>query len=309
MQIDLTRQNTFLEKFESKSVLISGPRSWIGLNLLRLLAPYISRGLVSVDTISRNVEPIKGVSGLRTKYSWANPPLDKTYEFFFHFASPHKPNLDLYREFRQEVASLNELTVRLLEQNSFETIFFSSSGAAEKYGGFLGTDSLNNPYGFSKLHFEHLLKEECEKTGSNLSICRIYSISGAYCPRPKDFALSSMILDYFNNRRISIKSPFPILRQYIDVTDLLQTWAFVSEKSKFTNVNSGGDLVDLVSLKNSIYDYFGQPSETSDTLLDTPGADSYFNSSNTLREQILPISWNFKTLKEQIECTVQGLMN
>lgn len=155
-------------------------------------------------------------------------------------------------KFRETNLRLIEATSTAISLDSVNRVISTSSGAAvhaSKNSESSGSLSL---YGEMKLYSETVVKEASQASGANLTLARVYSVSGALVTRPHDYAFSNLAMQALSGE-IRIEASHPVRRRYVSVEDLLAA-SLASSRWGTTEFSSGGDLVELSELASILAD-------------------------------------------------------
>ena len=115
--------------------------------------------------------------------------------------------------------SISSLVAEIATQKKARGLFLPSSGAVYRKDRTLDVDLRANPYGVLKLedeaHFGAL------RSCFPVVIFRVFNLAGPFINHPSDYALGSILLDILAERSIDIRAPYPVVRGYTHVGDLL----------------------------------------------------------------------------------------
>ena len=117
--------------------------------------------------------------------------------------------------------ALTATVTQAVRQFRPRAILFPSSGAVYGTDGAISTDIDANPYGVLKhrdeLHFMALAND----IGARIAIPRVFNMAGPYINKWSAYALSDLIVQALDGRALTIQSPGPVVRSYVDVGDIL----------------------------------------------------------------------------------------
>jgi nucleoside-diphosphate-sugar epimerase len=212
---------------DHRRILVLGARGWIGRCLLAMLHAALgeqqfamrvrcfgsARGRVNLGG-GRSVRqaPLPTLARLRAAPSMA-----------FHLAfltkdkvagMPEADYVEINRRLSADVA-------RGIVAAGVDRLFLASSGAA----GFA-----NDSTAAADLRLYGQLKREDEQRFADWAIteperrllsCRIFALSGPYINKPSTYALGSFIRAGLKGGPVVVTAPFPVVRSYVAVTDVL----------------------------------------------------------------------------------------
>lgn len=148
--------------------------------------------------------------------------------------------------YRKQCLSLIERSARVFRLASVERIVSLSSGAA--------IESAKNLEGAGRLADYGKLKKESEESvlsiasasGIALTVARVYSVSGSFVRRPRDYLFSDLALQSLRGS-IHLEATRPVFRRYAAVEDVLAL-SLASAAAGGRVISTGGDLVESKEL-------------------------------------------------------------
>lgn len=159
-------------------------------------------------------------------------------------------------------------------------------------------------YALLKREYEQTLEEMGHDLDKDITVLRTFSVSGKHINRPHQFAFSSLVLDAIQGA-ITIRSPGPVLRRYIDIADLI-TAGLVMPNRGFSVIESGGDLIEIEELAEAIRRSVNQSAEISRS----PGSkhSNFYASDGTSWENVVQENGlRPNSITKQIETTLLSL--
>jgi nucleoside-diphosphate-sugar epimerase len=105
-------------------------------------------------------------------------------------------------------------------------------------------------YASLKRDYESKLQHLSLELDKETTILRTFSVSGTHNNRPRLFAFSSMVLDAMRGS-ITINSPGPVIRRYMDVSDLIAV-GLGTKDTGFQVIESGGPILEIGELAEEI---------------------------------------------------------
>lgn len=128
-----------------------------------------------------------------------------------------------------------------------------SSGATMQLVGQASFSIKENPYAAQKRIYESKIAETAGDLQCDVSIARVWSVTGSYCTKPETFAFTNLIAQA-KLGLIKIMAKHPVYRRYCAVEDVLAL-AMVSKRPGSNSVfDTGGDLIELSELAKMVVD-------------------------------------------------------
>jgi nucleoside-diphosphate-sugar epimerase len=152
-------------------------------------------------------------------------------------------------------ASLTERGLRLQSLPSLRAFMFASSGAATVAGA--DSDLGRHPYSAQKAQDEDRYLQAGRDHGVPTLAARIWSVSGPYCTKPREYAFSDMVLSRLTGEPIRVKATGRVLRRYVDAGEFLAACLAINLDAGTGIIDSAGDLVEIRELAGAIANELG----------------------------------------------------
>jgi nucleoside-diphosphate-sugar epimerase len=122
-----------------------------------------------------------------------------------------------------------------------------SSGATMHLAGHTSFSLEENPYAAQKRIYESRISEIAGALDCDISVARVWSVTGSYCTKPDTFAFTDLIAQA-KSGLIEIKSKHFVYRRFCAVEDVLALALMPLGPGSQNVFDTGGDLVDLGTL-------------------------------------------------------------
>lgn len=303
--------------YESKSiVLVTGATGWVGRSVLhelqKLILPSNFNDLVyafgsksgSVNStayklsarVSIPIYPLSEISNMARNRNI----------LLFHTAFLTKDRLEAYGyssfvEINRWITKTVCEAVSLASQSRVVGISSGAASLAEQRAESCLHDSLD-PYGFLKLREEELLSEF-----SVTQILRVFALTGRFIRDPLSFAIGDFLMSAVKGSRISIRSKGPVIRGYVNASDLAQTalhW-INSDESALPPLPAVTHTITLATLAKYITSIYQIPAFVSAQHLEPP--NSYSASPGLFLDLMNRFSLSPMPMRDQILDTAFGL--
>lgn len=280
-------------------ILILGASGWFGRTALAAFGQHFEN-LLMVGSFAREINVSGRVYHLQ---EWDPSAVDRFQPtVVFDFAFLTRDWLKTLGE-AEYIRRNTELTARLFEVSaigSLRRLLTVSSGASlrpQMDGESRGLD----PYGQQKKETELRLKEVAAMGAVDVVIARAWSVSGGFVQKPASYAFSDFIMSSINRGVIEVRADHPVFRRYISVEDLLAVALLDSSGTSFYELDSGGSLLELVDLANTISEAAGgvRVEVWHENRLAKP-ADSYHSSGEAWDSALQRTGYQALTLHQQI---------
>lgn len=153
-----------------------------------------------------------------------------------------------------------------------------SSGATMHLAGQASFSLEENPYAAQKRIYESKIAETARSLQVDVSVARIWSVTGSYVTKPESFAFSDLITQA-RLGQINIRSNHAVFRRYCSVEDVLAIAILPKVPGSITVFDTGGELVELGELAELIVELV-YPNAEIRRRLDTALPQDNYHSDN-----------------------------
>lgn len=136
---------------------------------------------------------------------------------------------------------------------------------------------------------------------SNLSICYLYSCTSYEIPNWQNYSFSTIVHDVIFGNRILIQNSLPVLRKFVDSTELFYVMFKEIISGNNFSISSGGPLIEIEDLAKMAINILGSKSDIlrEDTLSGSH-ADVYYAPENSMDELFEVHNKKISTIEDQI---------
>lgn len=188
----------------------------------------------------------------------------KNRSIIFHFAylTQEKTAGLSQPEYIETINAINNSVLSLMAKISVSHLIYASSGAVRLAQGKIDDkDSGKVLYGKLKLRDEQTFQKLCRQNGITCIVPRIFNLAGRHINKTHSYAISNMLLQAENFRRIIIEANQPVIRSYCDVFDLMQLLGSLAinehvDRSTHLFDVGGEEVVELTELGERIAKMF-----------------------------------------------------
>jgi nucleoside-diphosphate-sugar epimerase len=128
-----------------------------------------------------------------------------------------------------------------------------SSGATMHLGGHVSFSIEENPYAAQKRIYESKISEIATDLQSDISVARVWSVTGSYCTKPQAFAFTDLI-SQAKLGLIELKAKHLVYRRYCALEDVLAIAMLPTAPGSNPIFNTGGDLIEIGELAKIVVD-------------------------------------------------------
>ena len=293
----------------SQNIAVSGATGWLGSELIRILVNnkiFLDSNIFPI-TSSEKIITINNSKFVTKKFE--NIQASQTFDYYFDFAfltGEKQKNIgpQKYQEINSEII---RNSVNFIMKNQPKVVILASSGAI--YGSYQNQE--NNLYSELKKVQEIKISEVCNFVGSKLIIVRIFNLSGSGIKKISTFVLAEFIYRSSRNKKITIKSNYPVFRRYCDVSEMLNLIIELSVTNENYVFDSGGTKIEIRELAKRVIQILDSSSKIfSPKINSSLSPDNYFSNSNEY-ENLVKKHLGLKTvaLENQILLTKEALSN
>jgi hypothetical protein len=153
-----------------------------------------------------------------------------------------------------------------------------SSGATMHLAGHTSFSLEENPYAAQKRIYESKISELAAKLQSDISVARVWSVTGSYCTKPESFAFTDLIAQA-KLGLIEIKAKHLAYRRYCPIEDVLALAMLASSPGSNPIFDTGGDLIEIGDLAKLVVELVNPNAEIRRRLDKTLPQDSYHSDN------------------------------
>jgi nucleoside-diphosphate-sugar epimerase len=147
--------------------------------------------------------------------------------------------------------SLIKISLEMAGLSSVRKYVGFSSGAAFHLAGQNSFSLADNPYAALKRSYEEQMLEIDHSLGAEISIPRVFSVTGAYVSKPELFAFSNLIIQA-RSGVMEIHSKNKIFRRYSPVEDIIALAVAQAKQENGVIFDTGGEMLEIGELANQI---------------------------------------------------------
>ena len=153
-----------------------------------------------------------------------------------------------------------------------------SSGATMHLAGHTSYSLEENPYAAQKRIYESKISEIAVGLQSNISVARVWSVTGSYCTKSNSFAFADLIAQA-KLGLIDIKAEGLVYRRYCALEDVLAIAMLSTSPGTNPIFNTGGDLIELGELAKIVVDLLNPNAEIRRQIDPELPSDDYHSDS------------------------------
>ena len=135
-----------------------------------------------------------------------------------------------------------------------------SSGATMHLAGHTSFSLEGNPYAAQKRIYESGISEIAGVLDCDISVARVWSVTGSYFTKPESFAFSDLIAQA-KLGLIEVKAKRPVYRRYCAIEDVLALAMVPNELGSHSIFSTGGELIELGDLAKLVVELLNPNAE------------------------------------------------
>lgn len=203
-----------------------------------------------------------------------------------------------WREYESRNRHLSDLATDLYRLPTIRAFVYASSGAA--------ISPRSGMYGRLKAEDEELFLNNGQSSGVPTTIARIWSVSGAWCPKPEQFAFYDLIRQTQLSPVVRVNATHEVFRRYADAGEFLEICLAFAGSGASGSIDSGGERVEIGELAQRIQKVLGtvRPIERPDL---TEPSDDYCADSSAMSQLARQFEVSLSGLEEQIRRSAEAL--
>ncbi len=174
-----------------------------------------------------------------------------------------------------------------------------SSGATMHLAGHTTFSLDENPYAAQKRIYESKISEISGALDCDISVARVWSVTGSYCTKPQTFAFTDLIAQA-KLGLIEIKAKHLVYRRYCALEDVLALAMLPSAPGGNPIFNTGGDLIELGELAKIVVDHVNPNAEIRRQIDPQLTPDDYHSDSRDWVELIQSANLAKDSISDQV---------
>lgn len=204
-----------------------------------------------------------------------------------------------YRDKNEQIVLFAKNAIKQKKIFSFINL---SSGAARDLDR-QSVISTVDEYSRMKNLLESAYLEVCGEHYASFVNCRIYNLTGKNLNEFENLALSSFINQVRSQNRIEVKSP-GTKRTYVDATNLAGTLLSVGSYGKDASFDSGGTLLTMLELAESVAEALGN--DQTKIITGSDRSPDYFGDYESFNRLATKMGQNLSGINDQILSTMKA---
>jgi nucleoside-diphosphate-sugar epimerase len=174
-----------------------------------------------------------------------------------------------------------------------------SSGATMHLAGHTSYSLEENPYAAQKRIYESKISEIAGTLDCDISVARVWSVTGSYCTKPATFAFTDLIAQA-KLGLIEIKAKRPVYRRYCAIEDVLALAIIPNELGSHCIFSTGGELIELGDLAKLVVELVNPNAEIRRHIDSALASDDYFSDSKDWDELLQSADFLKDSISQQV---------
>jgi hypothetical protein len=180
-----------------------------------------------------------------------------------------------------------------------------SSGATKHLAGHSSFSIEENPYAAQKRMYESKISEITANLQSDISVARVWSVTGSYCTKPQTFAFTDLIAQA-KLGLIEIKAKHLVFRRYCALEDVLAIAMLPTAPGSNPIFDTGGDLIELGELAKRVVNLVNPNAEIRRQIDPELPSDDYYSDSEDWDGLLQSADLAKDSISEQVTRVAQG---
>jgi nucleoside-diphosphate-sugar epimerase len=180
-----------------------------------------------------------------------------------------------------------------------------SSGATKHLAGHSSFSIEENPYAAQKRMYESKMSEITANLQSDISVARVWSVTGSHCTKPQTFAFTDLIAQA-KLGLIEIKAKHLVFRRYCALEDVLAIAMLPTAPGSNPIFDTGGDLIELGELAKRVVNLVNPNAEIRRQIDPELPSDDYYSDSEDWDGLLQSADLAKDSISEQVTRVAQG---
>lgn len=174
-----------------------------------------------------------------------------------------------------------------------------SSGATMHLAGQASFSLEENPYAAQKRVYEGKITEIAGSLQCDVSVARVWAVTGSYCTKPDTFAFTNLIAQA-KLGLIKIMANHLVYRRYCAVEDVLALAMLPKQPGDISIFDTGGDLIELGELAKMVVELVNPNAEIQRQVDPRLPSDNYYSDGKEWVDLVQSAGMAFDSLSNQI---------
>ena len=174
-----------------------------------------------------------------------------------------------------------------------------SSGATMHLAGHTSYSLEENPYAAQKRIYESKISEIAGTLDCDISVARVWSVTGSYCTKPDTFAFTDLIAQA-KLGLVEIKAKRPMYRRYCAIEDVLALAIIPNARGSHCIFSTGGELIELGDLAKLVVEIVNPNAEIRRHIDPELASDDYYSDSKDWDELLQSADFLKDSISHQV---------
>ena len=180
-----------------------------------------------------------------------------------------------------------------------------SSGATMHLAGHTSFSLEENPYAAQKRIYESRISEIAGALDCDISVARVWSVTGSYCTKPDSFAFTDLIAQA-KLGLVEVKAKRPVYRRYCAIEDVLALAMLPNELGGHSIFSTGGELIELGDLAKKVVELVNPNAEVRRQIDSALASDDYYSDSKDWGELLQAANLAKDSISDQVTRVADG---
>jgi nucleoside-diphosphate-sugar epimerase len=180
-----------------------------------------------------------------------------------------------------------------------------SSGATIHLAGHTSFSLEENPYAAQKRIYESRISEIAGALDCDISVARVWSVTGSYCTKPDSFAFTDLIAQA-KLGLVEVKAKRPVYRRYCAIEDVLALAMLPNELGSHSIFSTGGELIELGDLAKLVVELVNPNAEVHRQIDLALASDDYYSDSKDWGELLQAANLAKDSISDQVTRVADG---
>jgi nucleoside-diphosphate-sugar epimerase len=180
-----------------------------------------------------------------------------------------------------------------------------SSGATMHLAGHTSFSLEENPYAAQKRIYENRISEIAGALDCDISVARVWSVTGSYCTKPDSFAFTDLIAQA-KIGLVEVKAKRPVYRRYCAIEDVLALAMLPNERGGHSIFSTGGELIELGDLAKKVVELVNPNAEVRRQIDSALASDDYYSDSKDWGELLQAANLAKDSISDQVTRVADG---
>jgi nucleoside-diphosphate-sugar epimerase len=285
-------------------VLVTGAGGWFGRTAIAM-SRESGLGLLATGSKDRQIEIDRQIQAVHAQSLEIIAAFEPTIVIDTAFVTRERLPILGHKAYVETNQKLIDQSLAIAALPSVRKYIGFSSGATMHLAGHTSYSLEENPYAAQKRIYESKISEIAGTLDCDISVARVWSVTGSYCTKPDSFAFTDLIAQA-KLGLIEVKAKRVVYRRYCAIDDVLALAMLPSAPESNPIFNTGGDLIELGELAKIVVELVNPNAKIRRQMNPKLPSDDYYSDSKDWAQLLQSADLARDSISDQVTRVARG---